>query len=76
MQMDYLIKWMSLNFAFLSLMWTLFVTETHLSEEIADAELQIEGYSFHRGDRKFNLHTEVINKDISDGGRRWFNNSF
>ena len=44
------------------------ITETHLSEEITDAELQIEGYSFHRGDRKFNLHTEVINEDISEGG--------
>ena len=44
------------------------ITETHLSEEITDAELQIEVYSFHRGDKKFNLHTEVINEDISKGG--------
>ena len=43
------------------------ITKTHLSEEITVAELQIEGYSFHRGDRKISLHTEVINEDISEG---------
>ena len=44
------------------------ITETHFSEEITDAELQIDGYSFYRGDRNFNLHSEIMNEDISDGG--------
>ena len=47
---------------------TFFLVVVMLVTSITDAELQIEGYSFHRGDRKFNLHTEVINEDISKGG--------
>ena len=43
------------------------ITETHISKDINDAELEIEGYSYYRGDRNFNLHSNNGN-NVSDGG--------
>ena len=42
------------------------VTESHLSEDIKDAEIEINGYSSYRADRDFNL--DISNDTISDGG--------
>ena len=44
------------------------ITETHFSHDIDDAELQIDGYAFYRGDRDFNLYNSGIDNSVSDGG--------
>ena len=44
------------------------ITETHISHDIDDAELQIDGYAFYRGDRDFNLYNSGIDNSVSDGG--------
>ena len=45
----------------------LFITETHLSKDILDAELQISGYSFIRRDRNYDIKDESSDT-ISLGG--------
>ena len=50
------------------------ITETHLSNNILDAELAISGYKFYRKDRNFDISDEDIydidtyNEEISNGG--------
>ena len=45
-----------------------FITESHLSKDILDAELQIEGYSLLRNDRNFQIKNENTLENISGGG--------
>ena len=45
------------------------ITETHITKEIEDNELEIEGFSFYRGDRDFNLHVSSNeDQDTASGG--------
>ena len=43
------------------------ITETHFSNDILDAEIEIEGFSFKRKDRNFNIKSDKLD-DYSDGG--------
>ena len=45
-----------------------FITETHLNKDILDAELQIDGYSFIRHDRNFQIKIDDSNPSMSAGG--------
>ena len=44
------------------------ITETHISKDIDDSELEIDGYSFFRGDRDFDLDISNNDNHVSDGG--------
>ena len=43
------------------------ITETHLNSDILDAEIDIDGFSFKRKDRNFNIKSDKLD-DYSDGG--------
>ena len=45
-----------------------FITETHLNKDILDAELQIDGYSFIRNDRNFQIEISDSDQSMSAGG--------